>query len=354
MTEARHPAETLADVGEEGLLARIFPELPRGTRTILGPGDDAAVIAADDGRVVVSTDVLVEGRHFRRDWSSGADVGWRAAMQNLADIAAMGARSSSLVVALVAPPDLPVEWAVGFARGLHEACGPHGVGVVGGDLSGGDAIVVAVTVHGDLGGRAPVLRSGASPGDVVAHAGVAGRSAAGHTVLASGRLDLLDDRAERPGAQVALAAGDAVRAYRRPEPPLEAGLRASDAGASAMMDVSDGLLRDAGRMARASGVVIDLGRVEDAFAADLEALAPLAAELGADPKEWVLAGGEDHGLLATFPPGVALPAPFRVIGVVRAITEAPAAGGAPGVLVAGAAPTLLSPGWDHFRPRPVD
>ncbi|WP_250448680.1 AIR synthase related protein, partial [Actinotalea sp. C106] len=110
--------ETVADLGEDALLARIFPLLPSSASTLLGPGDDAAVLAAPDGRVVVSTDVLVEGRHFRRAWSSGYDVGWRAAVQNLADVAAMGARPTGLVVALVAPGDLPVEWALGLARGL--------------------------------------------------------------------------------------------------------------------------------------------------------------------------------------------------------------------------------------------
>ncbi|WP_414696425.1 thiamine-phosphate kinase, partial [Pengzhenrongella sp.] len=169
------------------MLALIFPLLSPGPATLLGPGDDAAVVAAPDGRVVVSTDVLVEGRHFRRNWSTGADVGWRAAMQNLADIAAMGASPTSLVVTLVAPADLPVSWVTGLAGGLAAACGPHGVGVVGGDLSGGDLIVVSVTVHGDLAGRPPVLRSGARAGDVVAHAGVRGWSAAGLALLGAGR-----------------------------------------------------------------------------------------------------------------------------------------------------------------------
>src|SRR5688500_508301 len=134
-----HPGPTVADVSEDGLLARIFPLLPAGDATLLGPGDDAAVVSAPDGRVVVSLDVLVEGRHFRRDWASGEDVGWRSAVQTLARIAALGARPTSVVLGLVAPAALPVDWVTGFARGLAAACAPHGVGVVGGDLSGGDA-----------------------------------------------------------------------------------------------------------------------------------------------------------------------------------------------------------------------
>ncbi|HEY5516079.1 MAG TPA: thiamine-phosphate kinase [Pengzhenrongella sp.] len=319
---------TVGDLTEDQLLALIFPILPAGSVTLLGPGDDAAVVAVPDGRAVVSTDVLVEGRHFRRQWSTGEDVGWRAAVQNLADVAAMGGRPTSLVVALVAPADLSVDWVTGLARGLAAACGRHGVGVVGGDLSGGDTIVVSVTVLGDLDGRDPVLRSGARAGDIIAHAGVRGWSAAGLALLAAGR------------GEVAPAL---VRAYLRPDPPLTAGAVAGRAGATSMLDLSDGLLRDAGRVARASGVVLDLGRVADAFAPDLAVLADAAATLGARAEEWVLAGGEDHGLLATFPPGVDLPEPFRPVGRVRAAGPQGA-----WVLVDGRPPTVASPGWDHF------
>jgi thiamine-monophosphate kinase len=283
--------------------------------------------------------VLVEGRHFRRAWSDGEQVGRRAAVQNLADVAAMGARPTSLVVALVVPPDAPVDWVLGLARGLEAVCAPLGVGVVGGDLSGGSEVVVAVTVHGDLEGRAAVLRSGASRGDVLAHAGVLGRSAAGYALLASGSGD-------RSGGDP--AAADAVARYRCPVAPLEAGVAAARAGATAMLDVSDGLLRDAGRLARASGVTVDLDDPVTALAADLEAVAPVAALLGDQASEglaveWVLTGGEDHGLLATFPPGVPLPAPFRRVGRVLGHD-----GGA-AVLVGGAVPRSGSAGWDHFR-----
>lgn len=335
MADVSSPDEpTVADLSEDGLLALIFPQLPLGDATLVPPGDDAAVVAAPDGRVVVSTDVLVEDRHFRRRWSSGEDVGRRAAAQNLADIAAMGASPTALVVALVAPADLPATWVEGLARGLAAVCAPLGVGVVGGDLSSGPVAVVAVTVHGDLAGRDPVLRSGARPGDVVAHAGVRGWSAAGLALLEA-------DRAE-------LDAG-LVGAYLRPEPPLSAGPLAARAGATAMLDVSDGLLRDAGRIAGASDVVLDLDEPADAFAADLERLSQAALALGADARDWVLTGGEDHGLLATFPAGVRVPAPFRAVGRVRAAPSDDGTGSqVVRVLVAGAAPGPGSPGWDHF------
>ncbi|HEY0217843.1 MAG TPA: thiamine-phosphate kinase [Cellulomonas sp.] len=324
------PATTVADLSEEQLLARIFPHLPLGSTTLLGPGDDAAVLAAPDGRYVVSTDVLVQDRHFRRDWSTGEDVGWRAAMQNLADVAAMGAVPTALVVSLVVPGDVLVTWVEGLARGLGDACSTVGAGVVGGDLSGGAQLVVAVTVHGDLGGRAPVRRDGARPGDVLALAGTLGRSAAGLALLGAGTPDV--DR-------------DVVDVYLRPRPPLDLGPVAATSGATAMLDVSDGLLRDAGRLARASGVVLDLLPVAGSCAGDLAALATAAGALGVDPLGWVLTGGEDHGLLATFPAGT-VPEGFRALGTVRPATRTTAAGT---VLVAGSPADVTSPGWDHFR-----
>ncbi|UJP39490.1 thiamine-phosphate kinase [Cellulomonas palmilytica] len=321
----------VADLTEEQLLARIVPELPRGAATLLGPGDDAAVVAAADGRFVVTTDVLVEDRHFRRAWSSGHDVGRRAAVQNLADVAAMGAVPTSLVVTLAVPGDLEVDWVVGLARGLAAVCAPLGAGVVGGDLSGGPLVVVGVTAHGDLQGRAPVLRSGARAGDVVAHAGVLGWSAAGLALLSAGVPAADDERARLVGA------------YLRPRAPLAAGPDAADAAATAMMDVSDGLLKDGGRLARAGGVRLDLDR--DALAPDAAALAAVAHDVAADPWAWVLGGGEDHGLLATFPAGTVLPAPFRAIGRVL-----PAGDDEPAVTLDGADPGVAT-GWDHFAGR---
>jgi thiamine-monophosphate kinase len=339
------PTLRVRDLDETELLARIFPLLPSGDDVEVGPGDDAAVVRAPDGRFVVTTDVLVEGRHFRREWSSGYDVGVRAAVQNLADVAAMGARPTSLVVSLVAPGDLEVDWVTGFARGLAEASGP--AAVVGGDLSGGDLVVVSVTVHGDLQGRAPVLRSGARPGDVVAHAGSFGASAAGLALLDAGVATPADGAPGAPGPRAPF-----VGAYLRPTAPLDAGPAAARAGATSMLDVSDGLLRDAGRVARASGVVLDLSG--GALLPDVTVLTPAAVELavagaGGDldgarlAESWVLAGGEDHGLLATFPAEVAargLPYPFRPVGDVVA--------GEPAVLLDGELPDV-APGWDHFR-----
>ncbi len=273
--------------------------MPVGAATLLGPGDDAAIVATPDGRVVASTDVLVEGRHFRRDWSTPYDIGRKAAAQNLADIAAMGAVPTALLVGLAAPPELAAFWAERFADGLREECDLVGAGVVGGDVVRGDALVVAVTALGDLQGRTPVTRSGARAGDVVAVAGRLGWSAAGFAVLRRGFRS--------PKVL--------VDAHRRPEPLYAAGPAAADAGATAMIDTSDGLVADLGHVARASGVQIDVR--SSAF--DLPAsLVATASALGVDPMEWVLAGGEDHALAATFPADVALPAGFVAVGIVTA------------------------------------
>ncbi|WP_123304968.1 thiamine-phosphate kinase [Bogoriella caseilytica] len=337
--------KTVRDLSEDELLASFLPLLPRGRNTEVPTGDDAAVIAAPDGRYVVTTDVLVEDRHFRRHWGSAEDVGWRAAAQNLADVAAMGAVPTSLVISLVLPPQTPVAWVQGFARGLAQLCEPVGVGVDGGDLSSGAQIVAAVTAHGTLQGRAPVLRSTARPGDVLAHAGVLGHAAAGYALL--NEAGDTGPETEAVLADLGVEAATATmfrRVFLRPDPPLQAGPAAAMAGASAMMDVSDGLLRDAGRLARASRSLIDLSSA--ALAPAVTALEPVSVPLGLSALDWVLSGGEDHGLLATFPPGTAVPPPFRPLGTVSAAGSGGHAHGA--VLLDGTTPDVARPGWDHF------
>ncbi len=289
---------TLADVGEFGFLASLRPHFPQGEGVLLGPGDDAAVVAAPQGQVVVSSDVLVEGRHFRRDWAEAADVGHKAAAQNLSDINAMGGRATALTVALAAPPDLPVSWALELADGIAEEAALVGASVVGGDLARADEIVIAITVLGRL-DRAPVLRSGARPGDAVALAGRQGWAEAGLAVLARGF------RSPRV----------LVEAHRRPVPPYDAGAAAAAGGATAMIDVSDGLLADLGHIAEDSGVAID---VETGSFEVPEPLRAVGAALNADPMRFILTGGEDHALAATFPEGAALPEGWRRIGAVGA------------------------------------
>lgn len=295
--------------------------LPAGRATLLGPGDDAAVVSTPDGRVVATTDLLVDGRHFRRDWSTPYDIGRKAAAQNFADVAAMGAAPTALLVGLAAPPDLPAFWAERMADGLREECDLIGAGVVGGDVVRSDVLLIAVTALGDLEGRTAVTRSGAQVGDVVAFAGRLGWAAAGLATLRKGF------RSPRV----------VVDAHRRPEPPYEAGPVAAKAGASSMVDVSDGLVADLGHVARASQVRIDL--VADAFEVP-SVLADVAAALGVDPMSWILGGGDDHALVATFKSSAAVPSGWRTIG------DVVAADGAADVLVDGN--PYDEGGFDHF------
>jgi thiamine-monophosphate kinase len=309
----------VSDAGEFGLLARILPRLGTGPATLLGPGDDAAVLTASDGRVVASMDLLLEGQHFRQDWSGPYDIGRKAAAQNLADIVAMGAVPTGLLVGLGCPADTPIDWAEQFADGLRDEAALVGAAVVGGDTSRFSSIVVSVTALGELHGLAPVTRAGARPGDIVAVAGRLGWSAGGYSVLSRGF--------RTPRALVV--------AHQRPEPPYACGPGAARLGATAMCDVSDGLVADLGHVAAASGVCVML----DSGAFTLSGqLLDAAHALGVDPLRWVLTGGEDHALAATFPPGTDLPEPWQVVGGVI---------GGQGVLVDGE--PYPHSGFDHFQ-----
>jgi thiamine-monophosphate kinase len=319
----RTGGQDVEEVGEFALIGRVVARAGTARATEVGPGDDAAVLTAADRRVVATVDVLVEGRHFRRDWSSARDVGHKAAAVNLADVAAMGAVPTALLVGLACPADTEVGWLEELAIGLAEESQPLGAAVVGGDTVAAapdsEGVVLSVTALGDLGGRAPVLRSGARPGDVVALAGRLGWSACGMEVLRRGFSS--------PAA--------AVAAHRRPRPPYAAGPAAADAGATAMCDVSDGLLADLGHIATASGVRVELDRAA-LVRACLEPPGPLqqvAGALGEDPMAWVLTGGEDHALVATFPPGTALPEGWTAVGDV-AEGEGVLVGGEPAAAVA--------------------
>jgi thiamine-monophosphate kinase len=302
------PDATARQTGEFGLIALVVERLGTAPQVLLGPGDDAAVVSAPDGRVVITTDLLVEGVHFRREWSSPYDVGRKAAAANLADVMAMGGTGTALLVGLSGPPDLPLDWALGLADGLRDEAALVGAVVVGGDTTAGERIVVAVTALGDLGGRDAVTRAGAQPGDVVVVAGRLGTSAAGLVLLEQGERS-----------------GELVDAHRRPRPPYALGPALAKAGASSMCDISDGLVADAGHLAAASGVTLHLSSM-------------LLREAAPDVDlQHVLTGGEDHGLVATVPPGTPLPDGVSVIGRVEA--------GGGTVLLDG---EPVTGGWEHF------
>ena len=298
---------SLAELGEIESLRRTVSRLKSGEQTIVGSGDDAAVVAATDS-FLVSTDTLVENHDFKLDWSSGFDLGFKSVASNLADIAAMGAKPTVLVVAMVVPKTTKISWLESFADGLQAACDQlsPGSAIVGGDLASGDQVVISVTVHGKLDGLEPVLRSGAKVGDVVAVCGPLGKAACGLALLQSGNQDLIRSY------------DDWVNAQLRPAPPIDQGVVANQAGASSMLDVSDGLVRDLGRIAKASNVTLEIDRSQ---LSGYEAMLDLPAQgLGVDPLGWVLQGGEDHSLLATFPASATLPRSFKIIGKVVAKT----------------------------------
>ena len=285
---------TLQRLGEFAVIDRLVRGRRQPCAVLLGPGDDAALVSASDGRTLISTDVLVQDRHFRLDWSTPHDVGRKAIAQNAADVEAMGGRPTAFVAGFAAPGDTPAAQVDALVDGMWDEAARVGAGIAGGDLVSCPQWVLSVTVLGDLDGRAPVLRSGAKAGSVLAVTGDLGRSAAGYALWDKdiGGFDELRRR------------------HLVPQPPYGQGAVAAAAGAQAMIDVSDGLVADLRHVAEASGVAIDVSSA--ALAADREAVAAAAAAAGADPLAWVLGGGEDHALAACFagppPPG------WRVIG----------------------------------------
>jgi thiamine-monophosphate kinase len=312
---------TVFELGEVAALKLAVKNFRKVDTTLVGSGDDAAVVTVSDGRFVVTTDTMVEGHDFRNEFSTGYDLGFKAVASNVADVAAMGAKPIALVVAMVITRDTTQMWLEDFARGLQAGCNQLApqCEIVGGDLASGEQIVIAVTAHGHLAGANPVLRSGAKPGDKVALAGTLGRAACG--------LDLLLHQDK----SLAKAYDEWVAVQLRPTPPIELGVLAAKS-ATAMLDVSDSLALDCNRLAEASDVSIELDRTKlEGYAAVLELAAQsmdARDDLARDPMDWVLFGGEDHALLATFPKDSEIPRGFKVIGeVVKRHKDAVTLGG---------------------------
>ncbi|WP_336659625.1 thiamine-phosphate kinase [Leucobacter sp. USHLN153] len=328
---------TVGELGERDVLARVLARLGDADASSVGPGDDCAVLR-HAGDVVVTTDTMIEGPDFRLAWHDGFELGWKLAATNLSDVAAMGARPTALTVALAVPRETPVMLLERISEGLDAACRAlaPGCGVVGGDLGRAPVVTAAVTALGDLEGRAPVLRSGAHSGDVIAYAGELGLAGLGLSLLFAEATDVDGTAHNRTLGQLWSEQPEALAAQLAPAPPIPLGVAAALAGATAMMDVSDSLSIDAERLSRASGVRLDLD--------------PSLLEAGFGEQQGIsvsveamLAGGEDHGLLATFPSGAELPAGFRAIGAVR---EA----GAGGALLLDGEPRKAR-GWDPYTVR---
>jgi len=265
---------TLADVGEHGFLARLLPRIPSGSGVFLGPGDDTAVVAADEKQLLLTTDTLVEGVHFRRDWMSARQIGRKAYLVNASDIAAMGGRPRFAVVSVGAPPDFPVRELSEIHRGMVAAAGETGAVVVGGNLSRAGQLFLSVTLVGET--ERAVARSGGRPGDQLFVTGSLGDAALGLRSLL---------RSRRVG-------GSSVARFREPVPRLEAGSVLARGGVvSAMIDVSDGLVQDLGHICDASGVGAEI---------EVDRL-PRSARVRAEEPALALTGGEDYELLFAVP-----------------------------------------------------
>lgn len=328
-------SRTVGEVGERRLIAELTRaavtgdvSAPSGSGRdiVIGSGDDAAVIDTA-GPAVISTDTAVQGRHFRFDWSDATSIGARAVIQAAADIAAMGGRTTGVVVSIACPSTTAVGTVLDLNAGIVDAAHGLGARVLGGDLVAADQVVVTVTVVGALDGLAPVVVGGARAGDVLAVTGAAlGASAAG--------LALLVDAESRGTDDLSARFSGLVTAYRLPAPDLRLGPAAARAGAHAMTDISDGLVEELITMSAASGVRLEVDSAAIPTADDLIAAADA---LGVDPRDWAVAGGEDHELLAAFGAGDPPPG-WTVIGRVS-----PGAG-----VVVDGHPVADLRGWQSF------
>jgi thiamine-monophosphate kinase len=314
--------------GEFELIARLAPFLATGgDDLVVGSGDDAAVLDLDGRGVCLAVDVLVDEVHFRRDLSSLADVGWKAVAVNCSDIAAMGATPTVAVVGLCRPASVSGEEIEELYRGMSEACERWGLRLVGGDTVSSQALALSVTVMGDVEPAKAVRRSGARAGDRLVVVGALGAAAAALAGFRAG-LDVSDEL---------------LAAHRRPIAHVEAGTALANAGATAMIDVSDGFGADLLHICEAS----EVGALVDA--ASLPAgvgVAAVAVQLGRDPLEFVAGGGDDYALLAAVPPDAADQIAAALGGaVVGEVTE----GGVATLRMGdGTTRDLAGMGWDHY------
>lgn len=336
MNESAQPEEPL---GEFALIAQLAPFLadggPEGAVRV-GHGDDAAVLVVGDRLVCLAVDVVVEGVHFRRDVSAPSDVGWKAVAVNCSDLAAMGASPTAAVVGLCRPADVPADEIAQLYAGMSDACGQWGLRLVGGDTVAAEALALSVTVLGEVPSGKIVRRSGARPGDALVVVGGLGAAAAALAGL-------------QAGTDVAPAL---LQAHRRPRALVRAGEVLAAAGATAMIDISDGLGADLGHLCTASGVGARV-RAGDLPVSAGVTEAALAA--GVDPLQLVCGGGEDFALLAAVPAdqaaaiaaeaGAADGVPAAVVGLITEPGTGPAA-----VLEQpdGTTTDLQSLGYEHY------
>jgi thiamine-monophosphate kinase len=329
-------------VGEHALIRAIRARVGSLPGVAVGIGDDCAVLdVTHESRLLATTDLLVEDVHFRRRYTSPADIGWKALAVNLSDIASMGGRPRWALVAFACPAATDVDEVDAFYRGALALASEYEVAIVGGDTSASPSgWIVNVTLLGETSGP-PLLRSTAQVGDVVAVTGSLGGSAAGLALLAgeggSARLD-------------AASVETVTTAHRRPTPRVREGQWLGAAGGvRAMIDLSDGLVTDLGHIAEESavGARIELGRLPVS-----EATLRVADVLGHDPVAWATGGGEDYELLLTCMPGAfdRLASGLRRATGTRLAAIGEIVSAADGVHFVDARGTAvtLAPGFEHF------
>lgn len=276
----------IAQIGEGALIAALGEIFSQGQNLnnqrnlLFGIGDDGAVLAPSALATVATMDLAVEDVHFKTDWSTAKQIGAKVAVANIADIYAMGGEPHFLLVGISLTGQEEVEWVLDLARGIAEEAKKVGAQVIGGDTVRGEKITIAITALGNTG--EPIYRSGAKVGDQVVISGLPGASAAGLALLKADKRELFPE---------------IVKAHLQPSVDGKKAHALISAGATAMCDLSDGLLVDVTRISEASGVGIKI----DLDHLDLSSLIEAGTALAVDPMSWVLTSGEEHLFIATLP-----------------------------------------------------
>jgi thiamine-monophosphate kinase len=326
------------DLGEFGLIERLLARLGTpGKGVVLGPGDDAAAVETGP-TTLAAADLMVEGVHFEIGLSSPADVGYKALAVNFSDIAAMGGVPRYALVSLGAPASSAPATLEALYDGIAECADAFEVSVVGGDTVRAEMLIVSVAVTGDITEAGFVSRGGARPGDVLCVTGSIGAAAAGVELLRAAGDD------QRARELLARFPGLAV-AHARPAPRVREGIAAARSGATAMIDLSDGLAADAAHICESSGVGVEL---QEASLPIADGVAEAAAWAGRDPLELAVGGGDDYELAIAVPPAQVTALTSALAPT--AVTAVGEFGGQERIVERrdGTRRELAGLGWDHF------